>query len=178
MAVVLGSKEGSKLWFTLGVMFSASILLSGSIVHSLPHASEAFDELLGDEEHEEGAVRRLLRRLEDGEDQKEEHDHIFLWAATIFGLSFLFLMCVEAFAERAIEKYVGSKGGNFYGGAHHHEATEGEDEDKDYADAMPEPVAENSDSSEVAHGWSQNVLHSLSCLCLDRYYWHRRRNWA
>jgi zinc transporter ZupT len=147
MAVVLGFKEGSKLWFTLGVMFSAGILLSGAIVHSLPHASEAFDGLLGDEEHEEDVVHRLLRRLEDGEDHEEEHDHIFPWAATIFGLSFLFLMCVEAFAERAIDKYVGSKGGNFYGGAHHHEATEGEDEDHD---AKPEPIVENSDSSEEA----------------------------
>jgi zinc transporter ZupT len=140
LAVVLGSKEGSKLWFTLGVMFSAGILLSGAIVHSLPHASEAFDE------HTEVAVRRLLRRLEDGEDHEEEHDHIFLWAATLFGLSFLFLMCVKAFAEHAIDKYVGSKGGNFYRGTHHHDAGE----DKDHTDAMPEPVVENSDSSEDA----------------------------
>jgi zinc transporter ZupT len=146
VAVVLGSKEGSKLWFAFGVMFSAGILLSGAIVHSLPHASEAFDELLGDEEHIEEAVRRLQRRLEDGEDHEEEYDHIFPWAATIFGLSFLFLMCVESFAERAIDKYVGSKGGNFYGGTYHHDAGE----DKDHTDAMPEPVVENSDSSEDA----------------------------
>jgi zinc transporter ZupT len=84
--------------------------------------------------------------LEEGEDYEEENDHIFPWAATIFGLSFLFLMCVEAFAERAIDKYVGSKGGNFYGGAHHHDAGEGEHEDVTVT-KPEEPIAENSDYS-------------------------------
>jgi hypothetical protein len=65
-------------------------------------------------------------------------------AAAVSELSLLFLMCGEAFVERTIDKYVGSKGEIFYGGAHHHDAGEGEE---DHAVAKPGSIVENSDSS-------------------------------
>jgi zinc transporter ZupT len=141
LAVLLGSKKGSKLWFTLGVMFSSGILFSGAVVHSLPEASEKFEGLLADDDNN---ISRLLRWLQRAvlEEEEEEEDAIFPWGGTVFGLSFLFLMCIEAFAERAIDKYIGNQEGNFYGGAHHHDAGKEEHEGKDvteiHAGAKPE----------------------------------------
>ena len=125
LAVLLGTRAGHKLWFTCGVMFSAGILLAGALCHALPHANEMFSGLLGendsqndsglgdhgaiqdfhDDDHDHNNFRRYLQdeQHHNHEEDESHHDHAFPWANMIFGLTFLLLLVIEAYAERFVD---------------------------------------------------------------------------
>jgi len=149
-ASIFLSKSKTKLPLSMGVIFSAGVLLSAALVHMLPHAVanlEGFQLFASDEEHHEeleilnrtDAVDNVvdhvdhyddrLRKLEDEDhhgEAEEEHAHPFPWAFTFFGIAFLVLLCVEASMERFIDTHFAGKQGNFF---HSHDDHDGESHD-------------------------------------------------
>lgn len=105
LSVVLGSKEGEKIWFTLGVMFSAGILLANGLVHALPHASMAFEEMQSVRSTDTHSREHGQRLQEDSHDDHGD----FPWANMIFGATWMLFVMIEAFMERAIDNYLDSQ---------------------------------------------------------------------
>jgi zinc transporter ZupT len=139
-ASIFLSASNNRTALSMGIIFSAGVLMSASLVHMLPHATEAMEMYF--EENERGHEihsshdyadnhtdhdehLRLMRWLqEDEEEGHASHAHAFPWAQTIFSIAFIFLLCVEATMERFIDVYFSGRKGNFFSGAHHGEEEE------------------------------------------------------
>lgn len=134
-ASIFISSAKNRTLLAMGIMFSAGVLVSGSLVHMLPHASEVFDlhfakeddhgssnsnnndltddhfATPGDDDHA-GHNHRLLQN--DDHDDHAGHNHAFPWGQTFFSIAFLCLLMVEATLERFIDVHFSGKRGNFF----------------------------------------------------------------
>jgi len=108
LSVWLGrSRRPSKqLWFACCVMFSSGILVSASLVHTLPRATEIFVSLQQQQQHQSTTTSSATTK---------PVTYYYPWANVIFGSFFLLLLSIEVLAEHAVHRYVQSRGGQVRG---------------------------------------------------------------